>query len=81
MPDAVEAEGGWICFRTIGPFSFESAGIVLSLIEPLSSNGIGVFVVCTYDGEHVLVPASEADKAKHCLETAGHTWDGNKTTF
>lgn len=81
VPNEVEAERGWICCRTIGPFPFESAGIVHSLIEPLSRNGIGVFVLCTYDGEHVLVPATDADRAKQCLEAAGHIWVEDKPTF
>ncbi len=72
VPLDVTSEKGWACLRTIGPFPFEAAGIVQALITPLSGNGIGVFVVCTYDGEHVLIPASEAEKAVQCLEAAGH---------
>ncbi len=62
VPAGVKAETGWACLRTTGPFPFDAAGIVQSVIAPLSSNGIGVFVVCTYDGEHVLIPASDAKK-------------------
>jgi hypothetical protein len=76
VPVGIETETGWACLRTIGPFPFEAAGIVQSVISPLSSNGIGVFVVCTYDGEHVLIPASEAEKAIHSLAAAGHVCDG-----
>lgn len=72
VPLDVTSERGWVCLRTMGPFPFEAAGIVQSLIAPLSGNGIGVFVLCTYDGEHVLIPASETEKAVQCLETAGH---------
>lgn len=72
IPADVKTEKGWACLRTVGPFPFEAAGIVQSLIEPLSNNGIGVFVVCTYDGEHVLIPASDTTKAVHFLEAAGH---------
>lgn len=76
VPAEVETEKGWACLRTIGPFPFDAAGIVQSLITPLSTNDIGVFVVCTYDGEHVLIPASDADKAIQCLEAAGHDCRG-----
>lgn len=72
VPADIESERGWTCLRTVGPFPFDAAGIVQSLITPLSSNGIGVFVVCTYDGEHLLIPASDAQKALHYLEAAGH---------
>lgn len=76
VPAGVKTEMGWACLRTIGPFPFDAAGVVLSLLEPLSRNGIGVFIVCTYDGEHVLFPASDAGKATRCLEEAGHVLDG-----
>lgn len=76
VPADVETERGWACLRTIGPFPFAAARIVQSLIEPLSANGIGVFVVCTYDGEHVLISASDADKTVRCLEAAGHICSG-----
>lgn len=72
VPNNVQAETGWACLRTMGPFPFNASGIVQSLITPLSSNGIGVFVVCTFDGEHVLIPASDLETAVHCLEVAGH---------
>ncbi|WP_114291953.1 ACT domain-containing protein [Pseudosulfitobacter sp. DSM 107133] len=73
VPAEIPTEKGWACLRTVGPFPFDAAGIVQSLIAPLSSNNIGVFVVCTYDGEHVLIPATDTDKAIRCLRDAGHT--------
>lgn len=73
VPPEIPAEKGWTCLRTVGPFPFDAAGIVQSLIAPLSSNDIGVFVVCTYDGEHVLIPAADTDKAIRHLRAAGHT--------
>jgi hypothetical protein len=61
VPAGITAETGWACLRTLGPFPFDAAGIVQSLIAPLSS-----------DGEHVLIPAHETDRARRLLETAGH---------
>ena len=63
VPIGVGAEKSWTCLRTIGPFPFDAAGIRQSLIAPLTANGIGIFVVCTYDGEHVLLPARETENA------------------
>lgn len=74
IPDGVEVERDWVCLRTVGPFPFGAAGIVQSLIEPLSANGIGVFVVCTFDGEHLLISADDLDKAHLHLSNAGHNW-------
>lgn len=74
VPDGVEAERGWICLRTVGPFDFQATGIVQSLIAPLSSNGIGVFVVCTFDGEHLLIAEPDRDRAIGLLIAAGHSF-------
>nr|WP_321525624.1 ACT domain-containing protein [uncultured Cohaesibacter sp.] len=64
---------GWACLRTIGPFPFDTAGIVKPLIDPLSRNDIGVFVICTFDGEHVSIPPHKLDVAKKHLKAAGHS--------
>ncbi|MEO1543467.1 MAG: ACT domain-containing protein [Pseudomonadota bacterium] len=73
VPSNVEVERDWCCIRTIGPFPFEAAGIVTSLIAPLSDSGISVFVICTFDGEHVLIPARKAELAIDCLRAADHS--------
>lgn len=72
VPQNVQAERGWACLRTIGPFPFDAAGIVHKLIGPLSENGIGVFVLCTFDGEHLLYPQADAARAEQLLRDAGH---------
>lgn len=73
VPPDITSERGWACLRTMGPFPFDAAGVVASLIAPLSNNAIGVFVVCTFDGEHVLVPYKKLNAAIEYLEAAGHT--------
>jgi len=75
MPEAVEAERNWRCFRSLGPIPFNATGIVQALIEPLSTQGIGVFVVCTFDGEHILVSAADWAKSRSLLEQAGHAFE------
>lgn len=74
VPLDVEAEPSWCCFRSVGPIPFNATGIVQSLIEPLSSQGIGVFVVCTFDGEHILISAEDWETARSLLERASHTF-------
>ena len=76
VPEGVTTEKGWACLRTVGPFPFDAAGIVQSLIAPLSDNGIGVFVLCTFDGEHVLIPARDSAKSVEHLTRAGHHVEG-----
>ena len=62
----------WTCFKLQGPFAFGETGIVLSVIRPLSENGIGTFVVSTYDGDHLLVKAADRLRARELLLQAGH---------
>jgi hypothetical protein len=43
-----------------------------SLVAPLSAAGIGVFVLCTFDGEHLLVAERDIAQASALLEANGH---------
>ncbi|WP_271308854.1 ACT domain-containing protein [Shimia sp. MMG029] len=72
IPQEVTAQRGWACFRTLGPFAFDEAGIVAALIAPISAAGIGVFVLCTFDGEHILVPSEHFDRVQNLLIAQGH---------
>ena len=73
VPHDVRQDGGWSCFKLVGPFAFDETGIVLSVIAPLSANGIGIFVVSTFDGDHLLVKAADLAKARDLLTAADHT--------
>lgn len=72
IPQDVQSDRAWVCFRSIGPFAFDATGIVTALVAPLSAADIGVFVVCTFDGEHVLVPERERARSRLLLQEAGH---------
>lgn len=72
VPQGTTSEPGWRCFRSLGPFAFDETGIVASLISPVSKAGIGVFVVCTFDGEHILVPDARFAEAQDVLTAEGH---------
>lgn len=74
IPEGIEVDGPWHCLRSIGPFAFDATGIVQSMVNPLSDAGIGVFVLCTFDGEHLLVSEGDASKAVTLLIEAGHTF-------
>lgn len=73
VPPGVQAERGWKAFRFVGPFAFGATGIVLSVIQPLSEAGIGVFVVSTFDGDHLLLQERDTARGQALLEGAGHT--------
>ncbi|MBV7534987.1 ACT domain-containing protein [Duganella sp. sic0402] len=72
VPADTQQESGWTCLRFVGPFAFGATGIVLSVVRPLSEGGLGVFVVSTFDGDHLLLKTSDMAKAAALLERAGH---------
>jgi hypothetical protein len=55
-----------------GPFPFSQTGVLLSFIEPLSSNGIPIFAISTYDTDYVLIQEEFAGMALEMLQAAGH---------
>jgi uncharacterized protein len=73
VPEDIQCDRGWLCLRFIGPFSLYETGIVLSVVQPLSEGGIGVFVVSSYDGEHLLFKDEDFVHAQMLLQNAGHT--------
>lgn len=73
VPDSVRQDGEWVALKLQGPFAFDETGIVLSVIRPLSENGLGIFVVSTFDGDHLLVKAGDQEAARRLLGEAGHT--------
>lgn len=75
VPPDVTAQSGWACFRSIGPFAFDEVGILASLVSPISDRGIGIFVLCTFDGEHIFCPAAAFGTVKETLEEQGHVFD------
>lgn len=73
IPSGVKQDTGWTCYKFIGPFAFDETGIVASVIGPLSHAGIGIFVVSTFDGDHMLLKETDASHAESVLHAAGHT--------
>ena len=72
LPHDVEAKLHWICLKLEGPFAFSLTGVLLSFIEPLSSKGIPIFAVSTYDTDYVLVQEEWIGATLNALRQAGH---------
>jgi hypothetical protein len=72
VPHETQREDGWTCLRFVGPFAFGATGIVLSVVRPLSEGGLGVFVVSTFDGDHLLIKTGDMPAATALLARAGH---------
>jgi uncharacterized protein len=52
---------------------FSMVGVVSSLVTPLAEAGLSVFVVSTFDTDHLLVKDSDVDAVTTALSGAGHT--------
>lgn len=62
----------WICLKLEGPFPFSQTGVLLSFIEPLSTRGIPIFAISTFDTDYVLIQEEFAETALDNLQQAGH---------
>jgi uncharacterized protein len=72
LPLDIPSPHRWICFKLEGPFPFELTGILLSFIRPLSSNGVPIFTISTFDTDYVLIQQEFAGHALDLLQQAGH---------
>lgn len=72
VPPDVHSPHRWICLKLEGPFPFSLTGVLLSFIEPLSTNDIPIFAISTYDTDYVLIQEEFGRPALGLLQKAGH---------
>ena len=72
VPKTVRSDRGWICFMFHGPFEFDAAGVLLSVLQPISENEIGVLALSTFDGDLILLKEEDVNKAVNLLAEKGH---------
>ena len=73
VPAEVNASRAWACFELLGPFAFDDTGIAVAVLQPLSDQKIGVFLVATFDTDYLLVQEKDVAAAQQALRAAGHT--------
>lgn len=72
IPPEVRSDRDWCCYKVVGPFAFDETGILLSVLAPLSGNGLGIFAISTFNGDFVLVKQADRAAAERHLQEAGH---------
>ena len=72
VPPEAKAEAGWRCLQVQGPLPFARTGVLAALSAPLARAEIPIFVVSTYDTDHLLVKATDFDDACSTLQGEGH---------
>ena len=79
LPHDVHSPLRWICLKLEGPFPFSQTGVLLSFIEPLSTNNIPIFAISTYDTDYVFLQEA-TPRALDALRAAGHEQSGAGTS-
>lgn len=71
-PAGARTEPGWRALSVAGPLDFALVGVLAALTVPLADADISVFVLSTFDTDHVLVRADDLGNAVTALTSAGH---------
>ncbi len=71
VPPEMHSPHRWTCLKLEGPFPFSQTGVLLSFIEPLSTNGVPIFAISTYDTDYVFIQ-EEFAWSLDLLREAGH---------
>ena len=72
LPHDVHSPERWNCLKLEGPFPFALTGVLLAFIEPLSTKGVPIFAISTYDTDYVLIPEERMEGVVDLLREAGH---------
>jgi hypothetical protein len=67
------ADKGWTVLRIDTLAALDEPGVVMAAVSPISTAGLGVFVISTHQRDYVLVRATEVNRVKTALIEAGHT--------
>jgi len=66
------AQPGWRLLTVRGPLEFTLTGIMAALSGELAAAGVSLFALSTYDTDHLLVKATDLDRAVQALRNSGH---------
>jgi len=73
VPESTLArEDGWKGLRVKGTLDFSLIGILAELSAILAKEGIGIFVISTYDTDYLFVKEENYEKGCEALVCAGH---------
>ena len=64
----------WSCVKVVGPFAFDETGVIAAITSVIAAAGIGVFVLSTFDGDHLLVKETDLQTAAAVLDISWATF-------
>jgi uncharacterized protein len=72
VPGDCVCERDWVALKIEGPLGFSLTGVLASLLAPLASRGIVVFVLSTFDTDYILVKQDRVIPTRDLLRAEGH---------
>ena len=69
------ADKGWTALRVDTLAALDEPGVVLAAVTPISTAGLGVFVMSTHLRDYLLVRSAEMDAVRTALTSAVHDLD------
>jgi hypothetical protein len=72
-PAGSRVEAGWRALSVAGALDLALVGVVAELTAALAEMDVTVFVLSTFDTDHLLVRTGDVDRAVEALRSAGHT--------
>jgi hypothetical protein len=73
VPAGLSQDTQWRALKVHGPFDLAEVGVLAAISVPLADVGISIFVISTFDTDHLLVADQRLQAAILALEKAGHT--------
>jgi hypothetical protein len=70
--DAGECQRGWSCLTIQAILDFGMIGVLAAVSRLLAEASVGIFVVSTYNTDHILVRTDDLETAVTTLTRAGH---------
>ena len=70
--NATAREDGWRAMRITGTLDFSLIGVLAGISAVLAENGIGIFVLSTYDTDYILTKQETYARALQLLAQAGY---------
>jgi len=66
------SDAGWTVLRVDTLVALDEPGVVMAAVTPVSTAGLGVFVISTHLRDYLLVRTVEIDRVCNALTQAGH---------
>jgi uncharacterized protein len=72
LPNDIQCERHWRCFKLQGPFPFDVTGVLCSILNPLGNADIAILAVSTFDTDYVMIKDKHVLLAVDVLKQNGH---------